>query len=226
MKQWYALYVFQYTYSYSLYEFYFHWFQPRYRAPNSDWDINRTKGVLEQQRQTGGVCEGPWSELLLARDKYLTSSLLGEGTGMERDQSHNSHNAPVQYLISLHFGTHIFHMDLSIHIPQHATLEQKCAHFCSNVVHCGISQGYDDIPGKLLRLAPHLTYLINECLRTSAFPHNMKNAELSPVYKKHDNLDKVNYRHVSVLTAVSVMNRSWIGHQYIPWASVCLSKEI
>ena len=56
------------------------------------------------------------------------------------------------------------------------------------------SQGYDDIPGKLLRLAhsalaPHLTYLVNECLRTSAFPYNMKNAELSPVYKRHDNLD-------------------------------------
>ena len=52
------------------------------------------------------------------------------------------------------------------------------------------SQGYDDIPGKLLRLAhsalaPHLTYLLNECLRTSAFLYNMKNAELSPVYKRH-----------------------------------------
>ena len=37
------------------------------------------------------------------------------------------------------------------------------------------SQRYDKIPGKLLRLAhlaltPHLTYLVNECLRTSAFP--------------------------------------------------------
>ena len=66
------------------------------------------------------------------------------------------------------------------------------------------SQGYDNIPGKLLRLAhsalpPHLTYLVNECLSTSALPYNMQNAELRPVYKRHDNLDNVNYRPVSYL---------------------------
>ena len=54
------------------------------------------------------------------------------------------------------------------------------------------SQGYDNIPEILLRLAHsalahHLTYLVNQCFRTSAFPYNMKNAELSPVYKRHDN---------------------------------------
>ena len=100
------------------------------------------------------------------------------------------------------------------------------------------SQGYDNIPGKLLRLAhsalaPHPTYLVNECLRTPAFPYNMKNSELSPIYKRHDNLDKVNCRPVSVLTAVSKLNESVMNdqlgqyfHQYIPWASVRLSKEI
>ena len=80
------------------------------------------------------------------------------------------------------------------------------------------SQGYDNIPGKLLRLAysalaPHLTYLVNACLTTSAFPYNMKNAELSPVYKRHDNLDKINYRPVSVLTAVSKLNESVMNDQ-------------
>ena len=49
------------------------------------------------------------------------------------------------------------------------------------------SQGYDNIPGKLLRLAhsdlaPHLMYFVNECFRTSAIPNNMKNTE-------HDNLE-------------------------------------
>ena len=80
------------------------------------------------------------------------------------------------------------------------------------------SQGYDNIPGKLLRLAhsalaPHLTYLVNECLKTSAFPCNMKNAELSLVYKRHDNLDKINYRPVSVLTVVSKLNESVMNDQ-------------
>ena len=41
----------------------------------------------------------------------------------------------------------------------------------------------------------------------------MKNAELSPVYKRHDNLDKINYRPVSVLTAVSKLNDSVMNDQ-------------
>ena len=83
------------------------------------------------------------------------------------------------------------------------------------------SQACDNIPGKSLRLAhsalaPHLTYLVNEvneCLRTSAFPYNMKNAELSPIYTRHGNLDKINYRPVSVLTAVFKLNESVMNDQ-------------
>ena len=49
--------------------------------------------------------------------------------------------------------------------------------------------GYDCIPGKLIRLAhevlsPHFTYMLNQCITRSVFPSNMKNAELSPLYKK------------------------------------------
>ena len=80
------------------------------------------------------------------------------------------------------------------------------------------SQGYDNIPGILLRLAhsalaPHLAYLVNECLRTSDFPYNIKNADLIPVYKRHDNLHKVDYRLVSVLTVVSKLNESVMNDQ-------------
>ena len=51
------------------------------------------------------------------------------------------------------------------------------------------SQGYVNIPGKLLRLAhaplaPHLTYLVKLCFRTATFANNLKNVELSPVHKK------------------------------------------
>ena len=68
--------------------------------------------------------------------------------------------------------------------------------------------GYDCIPGKLLRLAhevlsPHFTYMLNECITRSVFPSNMKNAELSPLYKREDQLNKVNYRPVSLLTVIS-----------------------
>ena len=37
-------------------------------------------------------------------------------------------------------------------------------------------------------LAPHLTYLVNLCFRTATFADNLKNAELSPIHKKDDNL--------------------------------------
>ena len=46
-----------------------------------------------------------------------------------------------------------------------------------------------------------------------AFPYNLKNAQLSPVFKRHDNLDTFNYRPVSVLTAVSKFNESVMNDQ-------------
>ena len=38
--------------------------------------------------------------------------------------------------------------------------------------------------------------MLNQCIRLSIFPSNMKNAELSPLYKKEDQPNKVNYRPV------------------------------
>ena len=73
--------------------------------------------------------------------------------------------------------------------------------------------GYDCIPGKLIRLAhevlsPHFTYMLNQCITRSVFPSNMKNAELSPLYKREDQLNKVNYRPVSLLTVISKIYES------------------
>ena len=81
------------------------------------------------------------------------------------------------------------------------------------------SQGYENIPGKLLRLAhaplaPHLTYLVNLCFRTATFANNLKNAELSPIHKKEDNLNKTNYRPVSVLTVVSKLHEDVMNDQF------------
>ena len=80
------------------------------------------------------------------------------------------------------------------------------------------SAGYDNIPGKLLRLAhsalaPALTQLVNSCIKSSKFPMNMKLAELSPVYKNDDNLMKENYRPVSVLTILSKLQESVVNDQ-------------
>ena len=80
------------------------------------------------------------------------------------------------------------------------------------------SAGYDNILGKLLRLAhsalaPALTQLVNSCIKSSKFPMNMKLAELSPVYKNDDNLMKENYRPISVLTILSKLQESVVNEQ-------------
>ena len=78
--------------------------------------------------------------------------------------------------------------------------------------------GYDNIPGKLLRLGrgylkDPLTKLINDCIRESRFPESLKCAELSPLFKKDDNMVKENYRPVSVLTGISKLYESVLNDQ-------------
>ena len=78
--------------------------------------------------------------------------------------------------------------------------------------------GYDNIPGKLLPVA-HLELsvpcakLINECFIHSTFPWLLKCAESSPIYIKSDNLQKGNYRPVSVLTVISKLYESVMNDQ-------------
>ena len=70
------------------------------------------------------------------------------------------------------------------------------------------AQGFDNVPSKLLRLgasgiAHHISSLINHSLQLCIFRDMFKLAEVSPLYKKNDNLHKGNYRPVSVLPSVS-----------------------
>ena len=55
--------------------------------------------------------------------------------------------------------------------------------------------------------------LINECFAQSTFPGLLKCAELSPIYKKSDSLQKGNYRPVSVLTVISKLYESVMNDQ-------------
>ena len=82
--------------------------------------------------------------------------------------------------------------------------------------------GFDNIPGKLLKIAHEplsipFAFLINTSIKQKVFPDELKLAEVSPLFKKKDNLDKVNYRPVSVLTGISkiferVMNDQLLEH--------------
>ena len=67
------------------------------------------------------------------------------------------------------------------------------------------SPGYDAIPPKMLNkgasiLCESLFLIINKSLASSDFPDLLKYADVSPLFKKVDNLKKGNYRPVSVLT--------------------------
>ena len=61
-----------------------------------------------------------------------------------------------------------------------------------------------DKPVKILKwnsgiIAPVLTECFNQSIKNSTFPNELKNADISPVYKKKDHHDKSNYRPVSIL---------------------------
>ena len=80
------------------------------------------------------------------------------------------------------------------------------------------ANGYNNIPGKLLRLGrmhlkEPLTKLINDCMHVNQFPESLKCAEVSPLFKKDDNLKKENYRPVSVLTGISKLYEMVLNDQ-------------
>ena len=77
-----------------------------------------------------------------------------------------------------------------------------------------------NIPAKLLRmahveLASPISKLINKARQMNVFQETMKCAELSPIYKKDDNLLKNNFRPVSVLTGMSNFYESVVNDQLL-----------
>ena len=80
------------------------------------------------------------------------------------------------------------------------------------------STGYDHIPGKILRLAHNASanpfiFGMNACIENSKFTSEMKYAELSPLFKKTDNLLKENNKPVSILTAISKIHDDLMNDQ-------------
>ena len=70
------------------------------------------------------------------------------------------------------------------------------------------STGVDNIPAKIVKscsspLSGVLASLINSTFQHSKFPASLKGAQVVPIHKKNDPLDKENYRPVSVLPIIS-----------------------
>ena len=64
------------------------------------------------------------------------------------------------------------------------------------------------IPAKILKWSinaylSELTILISNCLKKGVFPDDLKLADITPIFKKEDSLNKENYRPVSILPHLS-----------------------
>ena len=65
-----------------------------------------------------------------------------------------------------------------------------------------------NIPIRILKeniniLLPHITDCINSSISDGIFPDALKLADISPIFKKGNETDKVNYRPISLLPAIS-----------------------
>ena len=70
------------------------------------------------------------------------------------------------------------------------------------------ASGYDEIPVKLIKMVSEviskpITQIANLCISQQQFPSGMKKANITPLYKKKDKLNKENYRSVNLLPALS-----------------------
>ena len=91
--------------------------------------------------------------------------------------------------------------------------------------------GFDGIPPKLLKAAKEelsipLSNMINTSIMCSSFPDDLKCAEVSPIFKKQDNLIRNNYRPVSVLPVISKLFERTYYNQMYDFFQVILSSYL
>ena len=89
--------------------------------------------------------------------------------------------------------------------------------------------GVDNIPSKLLVMSADiivgpLTNLINgTVLRNFTFPDVVKEASVTPVFKKEDRLIKTNYRPISVLNVFSKIFERFLLNEMLPFVDNMIS---
>jgi hypothetical protein len=82
--------------------------------------------------------------------------------------------------------------------------------------------GYDCIPPKMVKLCAKelsvtLTELVNCALKENVFPDDMKKAEISPIFKKKDDMLKDNYRPISILSVFSKVFETIVADQLMAY---------
>ena len=91
--------------------------------------------------------------------------------------------------------------------------------------------GYDGLQTKLIKAAgpvisTPLSGIVNDVFDKSSFPTQAKAAEVGPIHKKDSQLDKNNYRPVSVLTILSKIIEKSMNKQLLGFCDVALSDQI
>ena len=80
--------------------------------------------------------------------------------------------------------------------------------------------GYDNIPGKMIKMAYRelsvpICNLMNTCIAMTTFPTPFKFADVSPIFKSDDNMNKGNFRPVSILSILSKLFESVLNEQML-----------
>ena len=57
--------------------------------------------------------------------------------------------------------------------------------------------------------------MINKSIDLSIYPSDFKEADLSPVFKKDDNLNKLNFRPISLLKLMSKIHEGMLSEQLL-----------
>ena len=92
----------------------------------------------------------------------------------------------------------------------------------------GKSPGYNGIQATFFKMADanfasSLRTLFNKCISTCIFPTSMKMADISPIFKKLDNLCKNYYRSVNILSVFSKLFESIMAEQLATYLETILS---
>ena len=86
--------------------------------------------------------------------------------------------------------------------------------------------GLDNLNAKFLKdsasvIAEAITHIFNLCISKSKFPSNFKTAKVTPLYKKKNKLDPINYRPISILPILSKLLEKAILEQILAYLSHC-----
>ena len=89
---------------------------------------------------------------------------------------------------------------------------------CLKTIPSNKAPGHDGLSGRFIKMCDsrtieHFCSIFNKCILECRFPHDLKIADISPVYKKDDSLCKNNYRSVNVLVVLSKVFEKMVANQ-------------